>query len=205
MKIGRLENSRLDRLAKKSAKRRHLLKKVAEKEAAEELELAEGAAMARWSDDDLRSALRKVAEAGVNYNRNALGPAKLKAFDGSSMKPELFARQVFATFGIKLTRRELASLVHRWDADGDGTIDSTEFMVHFFRYKASSSVSKGKQNAGARELYGYARGGGWTMAMPPVGRPSTTSSLFLANGGTGSMPTRGSSLPSMRPQSSNGW
>ena len=213
LKIGREESNRLARLGKRGAVRRALLREVAAKEAAEDEEMRESAVMARFGPDDEASALRKVSTAAVNYNRNALGPAKLRGFqDSAAMKPDMFARalplfsplgdeaqapflrfarQLFTTFGVKLSRRELAALAHKWDGDGDGTIDSTEFMVQFFRFKSRSRVQPGQQRPSTRELYGACGGGGWTAAMPPLGRPVSTSALFRAAGGTGRLPPRG--------------
>ena len=103
LKIGREESRRLARLGKRGALRRRLLREVAAQEADEELEMRESAVMARFGPDDEASALRKVSGAAVNYNRNALGPAKLKGFqDSAAMKPDMFARQLFTTFGVKV-------------------------------------------------------------------------------------------------------
>ena len=79
-------------------------------------------------------------------------------------------------------------------------------MVQFFRFKSRSAVKPGSQRPASRELYGYAGGGGWTAAMPPVGRPESTSALFRSTGGSGRLPPRGSAtrsgpltLPSVLP------
>ena len=91
--------------------------------------------------------------------------------------------KLFATFNVRLSRRELAALSSHWDCDGDGTIDSSEFIVKFFRFKTDGAT---QLRPVGRALYGAAHGGGWTAAMPPVGRPASTSELFRTLGGSGS-------------------
>ena len=58
------------------------------------------------------------------------------------MEPELFARIFHRTFGVRLTEREVGALVSYFDADGDGMVDSTEFVTMFFRMKMRRCVGQ---------------------------------------------------------------
>ena len=66
------------------------------------------------------------------------------------MTPPQFQRQVREALRIDLTNGELAALVTKWDSDGDGTIDSTEFLVNFFKLKVTNCAG-GWCGQGGRE------------------------------------------------------
>lgn len=126
---------------------------------------------------------------------------QLQAFDGNAMPPELFARRIFSTFGVRLVRphthsarpfsvmqalpcprppqtsRELGALVCWFDKDADGTIDSTEFMARFFQMKSKSYLTNPMPTN--FEVHGPDGGGGWTFGMPPHGKAGPlTADLF---------------------------
>jgi len=111
-----------------------------------------------WSQADLQSALQKLRDVAARYDRRALGPAQLEAFSANGMTPEVFARQLSRTFGIRLTMRERSALVSHLDADGDGLVSKTDFMAHFFKTKVKSAFDA--PIVLNRELHGTSGGGG---------------------------------------------
>ena len=64
------------------------------------------------------------------------------------MQPGEFSEQLKRAFGIRLTPAELDEAVEHFDADGGGTIDGAEFLVHFFQMgfaeKAAQSGGGGR-------------------------------------------------------------
>ena len=74
-----------------------------------------------------------------------------------------------------------------FDADGDGMMDSTEFVTNFFKFKCMSRVVNPKVPDAV--VHGPKGGGGWTSAMPPIGRP-TTVGLFPREGSLSRGPLR---------------
>lgn len=145
----------------------------------EEAAAAKEVVLSSWSPADQKSALEKVQRCAALYDRRAIGPAGLAAFDGNDMAPELFARMFYRTFGVRLSEREVGALVSYFDADGDGMVDSSEFVAMFFRMKMRSRIVN--PQVPDNVVHGPKGGGGWTSAMPPLGRPTTTAVLFRPN------------------------
>ena len=62
------------------------------------------------------------------------------------------------TFGVHLSTRELGALISYFDRDGDGMVDSTEFVTWFFNLKLNSEVVN--PSTRKSDVYGYAAAGG---------------------------------------------
>jgi len=86
-----------------------------------------------FSEDDRRSALEKMTDSAVKYDKNHASSVSLVGFEGAFMTPYVFKDMIFRTFGIKLTPKELGALMKHFDKDGDGTVDCSEFLNSFFR------------------------------------------------------------------------
>jgi len=85
-----------------------------------------------YSQSDMDSAVSKMTQAAYKYDKNHPGSNSLDAFMGSSMDPGVFSRMVKHTFNVNLTGKELGAIISIYDADGDGHIDSAEFLSNFF-------------------------------------------------------------------------
>ncbi|CAM9433698.1 unnamed protein product [Scytosiphon promiscuus] len=86
-----------------------------------------------YTGDEQARGLAKLVEAAVAYD--ATGPASLGlgAFQGHNMPPHVFREQLRKVFNIRLTPAELGGVMHRFDKDGDGTVDVVEFTKTFFK------------------------------------------------------------------------
>ncbi len=78
----------------------------------------------------LLSAKQKIGRVSLFYD-----PVKfsLKGFDSEKLDPTQFREQLRQNFLIRLTDEELGAIVLLFDKDGDGTVDSVEFINAFFR------------------------------------------------------------------------
>jgi hypothetical protein len=78
----------------------------------------------------LLSAKQKISRVALFYD-----PVKfsLKGFDSEKLDPTEFREQLRQNFLIRLTDEELGAIVLLFDKDGDGTVDSVEFINEFFR------------------------------------------------------------------------
>ena len=127
----------------KSKLRTAQLQKIAEhnKRVAEEKKAKEDAkehkreAFVNWdfTNEEFNSALDQLKVAAGNYDRHHPSSVSLDGFQGASLSPGHFREMLKRTFGIKLTPGELGAAVKFFDSDGDGTVDSQEFLKHFFK------------------------------------------------------------------------
>ena len=85
-----------------------------------------------FTQAEMDSAVAKMTQAAYKYDKNHPGSASLDGFMGRSMEPGVFSRMVKHAFHVKLTGKELGAIVSIYDADGDGHIDSAEFLSNFF-------------------------------------------------------------------------
>jgi len=86
-----------------------------------------------------------VSCSAVKYNREKDG-VYINAFRGGSMTPPAFRLELRRSLNIKLSDREFQELLQEFDADGDGTINGSEFLIQYtsigFREKARLAVSR---------------------------------------------------------------
>jgi Ca2+-binding EF-hand superfamily protein len=85
-----------------------------------------------FTQAEMDSAVEKMTQAAYKYDKNHAGSGSLEGFMGRSMEPGVFGRMVNHTFHVKLTGKELGAIISIYDADGDGHIDSAEFLSNFF-------------------------------------------------------------------------
>ena len=178
--VGRRKERAIRAREVKKYRRAQLEREIEELERREEQGTKAESLLSNWSRADQESAVLKVKTAAANYTQRQLGTAGLAAFDGNKMPPQLFSRALYQTFGLKLTVRETAALVCYLDEDGDGTIDTVEFMAKFFWMKAKSVCVNPALSS--RVLNGPDSGGGWTHMMPPIGKPGATTGMYFAPG-----------------------
>jgi Ca2+-binding EF-hand superfamily protein len=86
-----------------------------------------------YTEEDRVNALEKMTAAAIKYDKNHASAVSLVGFEGAFMSPYVFKDQIFRTFGIKLTPKELGALMKHFDRDGDGTVDCSEFLLAFFK------------------------------------------------------------------------
>lgn len=84
-----------------------------------------------WSVEEEESAQFKFGQAALSYDSsgNALGGFT----NGGSLNYLQFHEQLKRNFQLFLTSGEVAALVNIFDTNGDGEIDCSEFLHHFFR------------------------------------------------------------------------
>jgi Ca2+-binding EF-hand superfamily protein len=85
-----------------------------------------------FEQSDMDSAVEKMTAAAYKYDKNHPSSMSLEAFMGLSMPPGLFGKMVQHTFNVSLTSKELGAIITLYDNNGDGVIDSAEFLSNFF-------------------------------------------------------------------------
>lgn len=118
----------LERIAKKKVIEEKELKKKKEKLMKELNEIVDY----NFTEADRQSAISKMKHAANKYDKNHSGSMSLDAFLGRSMEPGIFSRLLKTVLHVTLTGKELGAIVSIYDNDGDGQIDSAEFLSHFF-------------------------------------------------------------------------
>ena len=78
----------------------------------------------------LISAKKKIGRVAAFYDPKKMS---FKGFDAEALDPTQFREQLRRNFLISLSDSELGAIVLLFDKDGDGQIDSTEFINEFFR------------------------------------------------------------------------
>ena len=114
--LGFEEKSRRERARRKAEA--ELAKQTADKEAKRQAELAKKNDLQvsfACGDKDLESAMAKVTEAAVKYDKNSSSSMSLDAFEGSAMPPHVFKEQLKRVFNLKLTPQELGALMKYFD------------------------------------------------------------------------------------------
>ena len=69
----------------------------------------------------------------------------MKVFEGT-LDPTSFRDQLFNVFRIRLTPPQLGAILSHFDADGDGTIDGTEFKLEFCRISEAAKKAMKQAN-----------------------------------------------------------
>lgn len=85
-----------------------------------------------FSQEEMDSAVAKLTQAAYKYDKNHPGSGSLEGFMGRSMEPGVFGKMLHKTFHVKLSGKELGAIISIYDADGNGEIDSAEFLSNFF-------------------------------------------------------------------------
>jgi hypothetical protein len=88
-----------------------------------------------YKPEDLDSAMRKIIEAAVKYDRLMPGAVQLDAFDCEFMPPNVFREQMKMVFNIPLTVEELSAFIKNFNKDNDHgeNVNCAAFLVSFFR------------------------------------------------------------------------
>jgi len=80
-------------------------------------------------DEARRSALDKISAAAKQYHfRRKTSHDSLTAMKGPPMAPHEFSQRLRNAFAISVTKTEVQVLVDLFDNDGDGKIDTAEFV-----------------------------------------------------------------------------
>lgn len=85
-----------------------------------------------FTQADMDKAVEKMTAAAYKYDKTHPSSMSLDAFMGLSMPPGLFSKMVQHTFNVSLSGKELGAIVTLYDNNGDGNIDSAEFLSNFF-------------------------------------------------------------------------
>jgi hypothetical protein len=88
-----------------------------------------------YTDDDLDSAMKKIINAAVKYDRLMPGAVQLDAFDCEFMEPNVFREQMKLVFNITLSIPELSAYIKNFNKGTDfgENINCAAFLVAFFR------------------------------------------------------------------------
>jgi hypothetical protein len=95
-----------------------------------------------FSEEELRSALSKLLEASVRYDRLTPGAVQLDAFECEFMRPHELREQLKMVFNVQLTVGELSAFVLDFNkeanegvavVDRDESVNCAAFLVTFFR------------------------------------------------------------------------
>ena len=86
-----------------------------------------------FTEQEFQSAIAKLTQAAVRYDRSTAGAVGLDAFEGEAMLPHVFKEQLKRVFNIRLSPPELGALMSYFDKDGDGCVNCAEFLIQFFR------------------------------------------------------------------------
>lgn len=81
-----------------------------------------------YTKEEQDNAMAKLAEAARWFDHST---SNLSAFDGNYMSPAIFREMLKRLFNIKLSGKELGSLVDHFDSDKSRRIDCTMFVVKF--------------------------------------------------------------------------
>jgi len=96
----------------------------------------------KFSEDDLKTAMEKVTEAAVKYDRHAPGAVQLDAFDCEYMEPVVFKEQLKRAFNMNLHPGELGALIKHLAKEGEEVINCAQFLVIFFRIGFTERASR---------------------------------------------------------------
>ena len=78
----------------------------------------------------LLSAKKKIGSIAAYYDPKKIS---FKGFDAAALNPTEFREQLRRNLLVKMTNQELGAIVMLFDKDGDGFVDSTEFINGFFQ------------------------------------------------------------------------
>ena len=89
------------------------LAKEAEEKAKKELEESKNLKKVtyQFSKEEELSALKKITEAAVMYDKNMPGTVQLTAFEAAGLEPHEFKEQLEKAFDMKLSPGELGALI----------------------------------------------------------------------------------------------
>jgi Ca2+-binding EF-hand superfamily protein len=88
-----------------------------------------------FSEQDLKSAMKKLTAASALYDKNSPGCVALDAFDAAYLTPGTFREVVKRTFNLVFEPKELAAVIAQYD-NGRGNVDCSKFLVNFIRVGA---------------------------------------------------------------------
>lgn len=86
-----------------------------------------------FSETDRDSALLKVTQAAMLYDKNAPGAASLDCFNELYLLPAIFREVLKRTFGINLTPNETAALTKEFQFQSSDNVDTQKFLVFFIK------------------------------------------------------------------------
>eukprot|EP00618_Florenciella_parvula_P035568 CAMPEP_0119484630 /NCGR_PEP_ID=MMETSP1344-20130328/11578_1 /TAXON_ID=236787 /ORGANISM="Florenciella parvula, Strain CCMP2471" /LENGTH=1104 /DNA_ID=CAMNT_0007519231 /DNA_START=22 /DNA_END=3334 /DNA_ORIENTATION=+ len=87
----------------------------------------------KYSEADKATAIAKIELAAYRYDKNSPGAMNLNGFQGAELTPGEFKEQLLRAFNIRLNQGELGAVMDHFDADGSGTVGTSEFLISFFK------------------------------------------------------------------------
>lgn len=85
-----------------------------------------------FTDKDLEDAVEKISDAAAKYDKNHPSAISLDGFMTATLSSGEFKEMVQRTFRINLSPRELAALLHYFEASKEGDINTSKFLTKFF-------------------------------------------------------------------------
>jgi len=110
--------------------------KAAEEKILQELEVKTHISLlSEFEQADLDSAMKKIINAAVKYDRLMPGAVQLDAFDCEFMIPSVFREQMKLVFNVSLSMAELSAFIINFNRDNDHgeRVNCASFLVSFFR------------------------------------------------------------------------
>ncbi|GMH50691.1 hypothetical protein TrLO_g9559 [Triparma laevis f. longispina] len=100
--------------------------------------------LCEYGREDALSAMKKLRKAALMFDDRV--NISLKSFQGAPMNPYEFKDLLNRVLKVKLSIRELSSLVGHFDSDGDSTVSGSEFLSAFFALRRSEQLKVVKKN-----------------------------------------------------------
>jgi hypothetical protein len=87
---------------------------------------------------ETKEVLQKISKRAKVYQ---VGPfSGLQAFEASSMSPRTFREQLRRNFNLYTNAGEMQALIDHFDIDGNGIIDTMEFLTTFLKLGMARSL-----------------------------------------------------------------
>ena len=87
----------------------------------------------KYGDEDMTTALQKLTDAAHRFDRNMPGAPSLATFSSTFITTFDFKEQLKRLFNVQLTPRELGALMSFFNADEEGNISCSLFLMRFLK------------------------------------------------------------------------
>jgi hypothetical protein len=102
-----------------------------------------------FSKIDFKNAVDKITKVASNYELGSTAAPSLEGFLGCDLSPKEFKDMLHRTFQISLNSFELGALVTYFDTDESKSVNTQEFISHFYKIVRESQEEKRKKKINA--------------------------------------------------------